>query len=104
MSVNYQITDDCSIDSESPDVASLNVAESYDGTNVVYRALRLETWGPTLLNLGYYSFGGAFSFLNVMSNMELAQQRLVRKSVDLLQVLPGHHVLDVACGRGKSSF
>jgi MPBQ/MSBQ methyltransferase len=104
MSINFPITDNCSIATELGDVASINVAESYDGTNVVYRALRLETWGPTLLNLGYYIFGGGLSFLNVLSNMELAQQRLVRKSIDLLQVLQGHRVLDVACGRGKSSF
>ena len=99
MSVNLAITADHLIENASPSVAS-----SYDGSNVVYRALRVETWGPTLLNLGYYKFGGCLSFLNLMSNMELAQQRLVRKSIELLHVLPGQHVLDVACGRGKSSF
>lgn len=104
MSVDFPTTGDRSIETQSPHVSSLNVAESYDGTNVVYRALRLETWGPTLLNLGYHRFGGGLSFLNLMSNMELAQQRLVRKSIDLLRVLQGQHVLDVACGRGKSSF
>lgn len=104
MSFNFPITHDRSIETESPHAAPINVAESYDGTNVVFRALRLATWGPTLLNLGYYKFGGGLSFLNVMANMELAQQRLVRKSIDLLEVSPGHQVLDVACGRGKSSF
>ncbi|MDB5390439.1 MAG: Phthiotriol/phenolphthiotriol dimycocerosates methyltransferase [Planctomycetaceae bacterium] len=39
-----------------------------------------------------------------MPNMEWAQQRLVRKSIHLLMVLQGDRVLDVACGRGKSSF
>ncbi len=104
MSIDFPKTHNRPAETDSPRVTFTNIAESYDGTNVVYRALRLEAWGPTLLNLGYYSFGGCFSFLNLMPNMELAQQRLVRKSVELLQVLPGHRVLDVACGRGKSSF
>ncbi|MDB5340047.1 MAG: SAM-dependent methyltransferase [Planctomycetaceae bacterium] len=104
MRIDFPITLNRSIETESPHAVPLNVAESYDGTNVVFRALRLATWGPTLLNLGYYTFGGSLSVLNVMSNMELAQQRLVRKSIDLLQVSPGDQVLDVACGRGKSSF
>ena len=104
MSIDYPISHSRSFETESSHAAPINVAESYDGTNVVFRALRLETWGPTLLNLGYYSFGGGLSFLNVMSNMELAQQRLVRKSIDLLEVSQQDQVLDVACGRGKSSF
>ena len=103
MSIDSSATLHRSIETESQHRA-INVAESYDGTNVVFRALRLATWGPTLLNLGYYTFGGSLSVLNVMSNMELAQQRLVRKSIDLLQVSPSDDVLDIACGRGKSSF
>jgi SAM-dependent methyltransferase len=64
----------------------------------------METWGPSLMNLGYYRLCGALSFLNVFCNLECAQRRLVMKSVDLLHVAPGEQVLDVACGRGKSSF
>ncbi|MDB5339854.1 MAG: Phthiotriol/phenolphthiotriol dimycocerosates methyltransferase [Planctomycetaceae bacterium] len=104
MSIDFPITHNRCIETEPQPAAQMNVAESYDGTNVVFRALRLATWGPTLLNLGYYPFAGGLSFLNVMSNMELAQQRLVRKSIELLQVSPEDRVLDVACGRGKSSF
>ncbi|MBC8117517.1 MAG: methyltransferase domain-containing protein [Candidatus Saccharimonas sp.] len=70
----------------------------------MFRLLRLETWGPSLMNLGYYSFGGPLSFLNLATNLELAQRRLVMKSVDLLDVQHGFRVLDVACGRGKSAF
>lgn len=92
------------VDTGSRERTPINVAESYNGANAVYKVLRLETWGPALMNLGYYKFGGRLSFLNLMPNMELAQQRLVRKSVDLLQVARGHRILDVACGRGKSSF
>ncbi len=104
MSIDFPITQDRPHETVSCHSAPINVAESYDGTNVVFRALRLVTWGPTLLNLGYYRFGGGLSVLNVTANMEQAQQRLVRKSVDLLDVSPGHRVLDIACGRGKSSF
>lgn len=82
----------------------LDVATSYDGSNVVYRLLRLGSWGPALMNLGYYTFRGPLVFLNAFSNLEFAQRRLVMKSIDLLQVDQGHRVLDVACGRGKSSF
>lgn len=85
-------------------VAPLNVQTSYDGSNVVFRLLRMETWGPSLMNLGYYTFRGPLAFLNVVSNLELAQRRLVMRSVALLEIGRRHRVLDVACGRGKSSF
>lgn len=82
----------------------LDVETSYDGSNVVFRLLRLDTWGPALMNLGYHRFRGPLAFLNVLANLEIAQRRLVVKSVDLLHVNGHHRVLDVACGRGKSSF
>ncbi len=84
--------------------AAPNVHASYDGSNVVYRMLRLETWGPALMNLGYYPFRGPFATLNVAVNLEGAQRQLVMKSAALLGVQPHHQVLDLACGRGKSSF
>jgi len=84
--------------------APLNVQSSYDGSNVVFRLLRMETWGPALMNLGYHKFRGPLGFLNLVANLELAQRRLVVKSVDLLDVGRYDKVLDVACGRGKSSF
>jgi ubiquinone/menaquinone biosynthesis C-methylase UbiE len=64
----------------------------------------METWGPALMNLGSHTFRGPLAFLNVVANLELAQRRLVMQSVDLLDVGRRHQVLDVACGRGKSSF
>jgi SAM-dependent methyltransferase len=85
-------------------VAPLNVQNSYDGSNVVFRLLRMETWGPALMNLGYHRFRGPLAFLNVVANLEMAQRRLVMQSVDLLDVGRRHEILDVACGRGKSSF
>lgn len=80
------------------------VGSSYDGSNAVFRLLRMETWGPALMNLGWYPFRGPLASLNVLVNLELAQRQLVMKSLSLLDIQPRHHVLDVACGRGKSSF
>jgi len=82
----------------------LDVANSYDGSNVVFRLLRLESWGPALMNLGFHRFGSPFSMLNLFTNLELAQQRLVSKSAELLEIKCRHRILDAACGRGKSSF
>ncbi|MDZ4687501.1 MAG: methyltransferase domain-containing protein [Planctomycetaceae bacterium] len=84
--------------------ATSAVHSSYDGSNVVFRMLRLETWGPALMNLGYYPFTWPLASLNVAVNLEMAQRRLVMKSADLLNVQPGQRVLDIACGRGKSAF
>ena len=89
---------------EDEGIEPLDVHTSYDGSNVVFRLLRLETWGPSLMNLGFFKFFGPLAFLNVGANLELAQRRLVMRSVDLLEVGRFHKVLDVACGRGKSSF
>ncbi|HTN04629.1 MAG TPA: methyltransferase domain-containing protein [Planctomycetaceae bacterium] len=80
------------------------VLSSYDGSNVVSRLLRMETWGPALMNLGYFPFRGPLAALNVVVNLEGAQRQLVFKSVTLLDVQSRHRVLDLACGRGKSSF
>ena len=92
-------------DRDFPDLKNLpDVKASYDGSNVVYRLLRMETWGPSLMNLGYYPYTGLFSFLNLVTNQELAQRKLVTKAIELLQVRRRLRVLDVACGRGKSSF
>jgi MPBQ/MSBQ methyltransferase len=81
-----------------------DVNASYDGSNVVFRLLRIETWGPSLMNLGYHPFFGPLCFINWMANLELSQRRLVIKSIELLSVGRHHNVLDLACGRGKSSF
>lgn len=80
------------------------IQTSYDGSNVVFRLLRLETWGPALMNLGYYRFPWPLAFLNWVGNLELAQRRLVMKAIELLQVRSKNRILDIACGRGKSSF
>ena len=81
-----------------------DVTASYDGSNVMFRLLRLGSWGPGLMNLGYHKYRGALRFMNIAANLERSQRRLVMKSIDLLNVQPQHQVLDLACGRGKSSF
>ncbi|HVJ84295.1 MAG TPA: methyltransferase domain-containing protein [Caulifigura sp.] len=81
-----------------------NVHSAYDGSNVLFNLLRLISWGPGLMNLGWFRFRGAASFLNLVVNLERTQRRLVQKSLDLLEMEGNHRVLDVACGRGKSSF
>lgn len=82
----------------------LDVESSYDGSNIVFHLLRLDTWGPGLMNLGFYEWTGPLGSLNLFANMEFAQRRLVLKVVDLLMPEDSNRVLDVACGRGKSSF
>lgn len=84
--------------------APAGVGATYDGSTAVYRLLRLEAWGSPLMNLGYYAFGGPLAVLNVLAEVPAAQHRLVLRSVGLLDVQPEHQVLDVACGRGTSSY
>lgn len=79
-------------------------SDSYDGSEAVFRLLRLSSWGSPLMNLGYFGFRGPLAFLNRFGNLASAQHQLVRKSVGLLNVKAGKQVLDLACGRGKSSF
>jgi MPBQ/MSBQ methyltransferase len=77
---------------------------SYDGSKVVYRLLRLETWGSPLMNLGYFGYRGLFAPLNLMSSVEGAQNRMVLEAAKLLGMRGEQDLLDVACGRGKSSY
>ena len=79
-----------------------DVAASYDGSNVVMKILRVSSWGPLLMNLGYHT--GSQFLINVRPNLERAQRRLVYKSLERLDLRPDHQLLDIACGRGKSTF
>lgn len=81
-----------------------SVQGSYDGSEVVFRLLRLETPGSALMNLGFFPIGGPLAMLNVLGSLGRAQMRLVYRSASTLQVGHGHQVLDVACGRGQSSY
>jgi MPBQ/MSBQ methyltransferase len=90
----------------------LSVSRAYDASHPIFRVLRAFGWGP-LLNLGYYPFGRPLALLNFLVTpaalvprfrLPMAQLRLVERAVALLQLAPGHRVLDVGCGRGASSF
>jgi ubiquinone/menaquinone biosynthesis C-methylase UbiE len=72
-------------------------------TNATLRLLIACNWGPVLMNLGYFPFG-TLRLLNSFANLMEAQVRLVAQSIALLDVGPGHRVVDIACGRGKSTF
>ena len=89
---------------QNPLAVPIDPSDSYDGSEAVFLLLRLASWGSPLMNLGYFGFLGPLAFLNKFGNLASAQHQLVRKSVGLLNVKAGQQVLDLACGRGKSSF
>ena len=80
----------------------------YDGTaSVTLRLLRALGWGPELLCLGSFLARGPLNALNLLPSrfrLASAQQRLLRHSASLLAPRPGDRILDVACGRGGSSY
>src|SRR5436190_17759422 len=65
----------------STDAEPQDVHAAYDGSNVLFRLLRMVTWGPGLMNLGYFRFRGPFAFLNLIVNLEKTQRRLVEESL-----------------------
>ena len=83
------------------------VTSVYDGSMITFRMLRALGWGPQLLNLGYYFFSGPLTFLNFVPGrlrLSIRQLDLVAKAAKLLGPKPGDKIVDVACGRGHSSF
>ena len=42
----------------------LDVHAAYDGSNVLFHLLRMTTWGPGLMNLGWFRFRGPFAWMN----------------------------------------
>lgn len=91
------------IDPAPPASKSLTEIErTYDGSEIVFRLMRMETTGSTLMNLGYFRIAGRLGFL--FDRLAGAQMRLVHQSVGLLNAASGHTVLDIACGRGQSSY
>ena len=73
----FDVTDGSHADHKC--VAPLNVHTSYDGSNVVFRLLRMETWGPSLMNLGYHTFRGPLSFLNVVAKQNQHVIRVINR-------------------------
>jgi SAM-dependent methyltransferase len=92
--------------------AAAQINPAYDGSNVTFRLLRAFGWGP-LLNLGYYPFGPPFTALNFILTrgialpyfrLPVAQIRLVHRALRLLNVGDDMDILDLACGRGASTY
>jgi MPBQ/MSBQ methyltransferase len=80
------------------------VAMAYDGSNSTFRLFRATGGCELLMNLGWYPYHGPLNWLNLAVDLPRAEIRLTTKSAALLNVRPGDAVLDVACGRGKSSY
>jgi len=80
------------------------ISTSYDASNATFRLLRSYNWGPMLLNLGWFPFRGPLKLLNLPVDLAKTQAALVRRSAALLKIADGDTVLDIACGRGKSSL
>ncbi|MBL9084863.1 MAG: hypothetical protein JNK76_23875 [Planctomycetales bacterium] len=81
-----------------------DIGASYDGSTATYRLMQAFEWGPTFMNLGYYPFRFPLRMLNWNCDFAIAQLRLAGKSIGLLQIQDGLELLDVACGRGASSY
>lgn len=80
------------------------IGSCYNSSSVIYRLLRASSWGPLLMNLGWFPFSGPLSFLNFAVNPSKTQTDLVIKSVSLLRIRDGDALLDLGCGRGDSSY
>lgn len=80
------------------------IAAAYDGSTATYRLFRADGGCELLMNLGWFPFSGPFGLLNMVLDMAKASFRLAKRSISLLDIRPGDAVLDVACGRGKSSY
>lgn len=80
------------------------VSTAYDGSNSTFRLFRAAGGCELLMNLGWYPYCGPLSLLNLAVDLPKAEIRLVTKSAALLNIEAGNAVLDVACGRGKSSY
>ncbi|WP_327436459.1 methyltransferase domain-containing protein (plasmid) [Streptomyces sp. NBC_01201] len=80
--------------------AHLRLARAYEtDTNPLYAVLHSMGWG-SLLNLGYFS---PLSLGRLPSGLSYFQECLVTRSLELLRVQEGEHVLDVACGAGRTT-
>jgi MPBQ/MSBQ methyltransferase len=93
-----------SAESVSGALTDRDIATSYDGSTATYRLMRAFEWGPTFMNLGYYPFRFPLRLLNWNCDFAVAQRRLAMMSSGLLQMRDGLELLDVACGRGASSY
>ncbi|MEU6488536.1 methyltransferase domain-containing protein [Streptomyces sp. NPDC046887] len=68
-------------------------------TNPLFRVLLPLGWGH-LHNLGYYT---PATLPALLTGLAPFQRALARRSIDLLRLKPGQHVLDAACGTGHTT-
>lgn len=83
---------------------AIEISTAYDGSDATFRLLRASDWGPVLMNLGYFPYFGPLTPLNWFYPLVKAQKNLTKNAIALLDVRARDDVLDVACGRGFSSF
>lgn len=90
----------------------ISVEPAYDGSKATFKLLRIFGWGP-LNNLGYFRYPAPFDFMNLVTSflsgkinflLPDAQRRLVINAIRLAKIKEGDKVLDIACGKGMSSF
>ena len=91
------MNDTCTINSLRPETTT---RKAYDGTSVTFSLLRACGWGP-FLNVGYFRL--LDWILNPMA-LDIAQDRLARRSINLMELEEGFTVADIGVGRGRSSF
>ncbi len=81
------------------------ISDVYGGNAKIIHLLRKTFWGPELLNLGYHPwYMGLGRLLYGVQSCSTCQRKLINHSIKLLHVKKGDHVLDIACGRGGSTF
>ena len=69
----------------------IDPSDSYDGSDAVFRLLRLATWGSPLMNLGYFGFRGPLAFLNKQVTRPIQTQ--LRALTALTKTKLGRYVL-----------
>ena len=77
-----------------------SLVRAYDGSSLTLQLLQACGWGD-MLNMGYFR---PTDWVAHPFRLDIAQRRLASRAIRLLDVGNGDHVLDVACGRGRSSF
>lgn len=97
---------------ESPPIERRKIANTYACSSATFDLLRCFGWGG-LLNLGWFTWPAPLGLLNLALSrgvvsprafLQRAQERLLDRSLRLLDAQPGEFVLDIACGRGRSTF
>jgi MPBQ/MSBQ methyltransferase len=73
---------------------------AYDGTSLVFQLLRACGWGA-FLNVGYFRL---HDWVVNPVRLNIAQERLAKRSIKMLKMTEGLDVADIGVGRGRSSY